>query len=82
MFAMMVIGCRPAVPLARRPPLRPTRRRARSGVLDVPSVFYALSLLQLPKLYMVNFFVLGRDYGLGAFGPRQETWHVFGTFLF
>ncbi|GFR41484.1 hypothetical protein Agub_g2175, partial [Astrephomene gubernaculifera] len=32
--------------------------RARSGTLHVASVFYALSLLSLPKLYMVNFFVL------------------------
>ncbi|GIL44672.1 hypothetical protein Vafri_2198, partial [Volvox africanus] len=32
--------------------------RARNGSLNVASVFYSLSLLHLPKLYMVNFFVL------------------------
>ncbi|GLC33196.1 hypothetical protein PLESTB_000360400 [Pleodorina starrii] len=32
--------------------------RARNGSLKVASVFYSLSLLHLPKLYMVNFFVL------------------------
>ncbi|KAG2425890.1 hypothetical protein HYH02_014893 [Chlamydomonas schloesseri] len=32
--------------------------RARNGTLNTASVFYALSLLHLPKLYMVNFFVL------------------------
>jgi ABC-type multidrug transport system fused ATPase/permease subunit len=32
--------------------------RARGGVLSVPSVFFCLSLLSLPRLYMVNFFVL------------------------
>jgi hypothetical protein len=35
--------------------------RARGGTLTVPSVFYALSLLSLPRLYMVNFFVLGEQ---------------------
>ena len=38
----------------------PSERRARSGTLNVASVFYALSLLHLPKLYMINFFVLGK----------------------
>lgn len=33
--------------------------RALNGELNVPSVFYALSLLNLPKLTMVYFFVLG-----------------------
>ncbi|GBF93736.1 hypothetical protein Rsub_06068 [Raphidocelis subcapitata] len=33
--------------------------RAMNGELNVPSVFYALSLLNLPKLTMVYFFVLG-----------------------
>jgi len=32
--------------------------RATKGVLDVPSVFYALSLLQLPRLFMVQFFIM------------------------
>jgi hypothetical protein len=40
--------------------------RARGGTLTVPSVFYALSLLSLPRLYMVNFFVLGGLQGGGA----------------
>lgn len=31
--------------------------RALNGTLNVPSVFYALSLLALPKLYMVLFFI-------------------------
>eukprot|EP00798_Chlamydomonas_sp_ICE-L_P022325 gene22325-29401_t len=33
--------------------------RAVHGELDVPKVFYALSLLNLPKLYMIQFFVTG-----------------------
>jgi hypothetical protein len=33
--------------------------RATQGELDLPSVFYALSLLHLPKLYLVYFAVIG-----------------------
>ena len=31
--------------------------RALNGSLDIPKVFYALSLLALPRLYMVQFFI-------------------------
>jgi len=33
--------------------------RAMHGELNLPSVFYALSLLHLPKLYLVYFAVIG-----------------------
>lgn len=33
--------------------------RALHGELNLPSVFYALSLLHLPKLYLVYFAVIG-----------------------
>lgn len=35
--------------------------KALNGQLNVPSVFYALALMQLPKLYTVYFFVLGKS---------------------
>lgn len=34
--------------------------RAMHGTLYLPSVFYALSLLNLPKLYLVYFAVIGK----------------------
>ena len=42
------------LPLGRQTdPPPPPARRTQNGELSVPNVFYALSLLNLPKLYMV-----------------------------
>lgn len=46
--------------------------KALHGQLDLPSVFYALSLLHLPKLYLVYFAVIGFQYLTETFVALQR----------
>jgi hypothetical protein len=46
--------------------------RAMHGELNLPSVFYALSLLHLPKLYLVYFAVIGFQYLTETFVALQR----------
>lgn len=46
--------------------------RALHGELNLPSVFYALSLLHLPKLYLVYFAVIGFQYLTETFVALQR----------
>lgn len=46
--------------------------RALHGELNLPSVFYALSLLHLPKLYLVYFAVIGKFHKADTKGLRCQ----------